>query len=466
MRQKLYIISLIATVIISFYSCDSDDDSSLSDRPLLFSADTIAFDTVFTKIGSATQHFKIYNRNSRSLDIQSIELASKGTSGFRINVDGESGTYFSNVEILKQDSLFVFVEITVNPLTSPNPIIRDSIGFTTNGITQYIQLEAIGLDVYKWDDKEITQDTTITASKPILIKSSLKVKEGVKLTVSDGAIFYFRRNARFDIYGTVDMQGTADKPIILRGDRFDKISQNIYWDNVPGQWDGITFGSDSYNNILKHVVIKNTTKGVLFLESDATRKKATLSATTIQNSSGNALLAIDCNIDAVNCLLANSGEATLKLAGGKYNFNFCTIANYYRWSTRKASALVISNLLGMNLYPLTECKIYNSIIYGYHKEELSIEGASNTSFNYKISTCLIKGSPSDKSNFENVKWNSDPLFVNLSNNGDYFYSFELEKDSPAIDTANDLYPATSDIKGRIRPNNGKSDIGCYEWYAN
>lgn len=453
----------MAIACICFCRCGSDDNNALSDKPLAFSADTIMFDTVFTDVGSATLHFKIYNSNSRSLNIQSIELASKGTSGFRLNVDGEPGTTFSNIEILKNDSLFVFVEITVNPSTSTDLIIKDSIRFSTNGIVQHVNLEAIGLDVHKWDNKTISQDTVLTAKKPFLIYNTLKIKEGAKLTVPENSTFYFRRNAKLEVNGSVNMLGTANKPITLRGDRFDKISPNIYWDNVSGLWEGITFSSESHNNKLQHVVVKNSTKGILFHNSNPSSKKASLKGVVIQNTSEDGLFAINCDIDAENCLFVNSGGAAVRLAGGKYAFNFCTIANYYRWAMQRSNALVVTNTLASEPKPLIQCNIYNSIIYGSSSDELVINKSSNSSFNCLFSSCLIKGTEVQNSHFENIIWNSNPLFVYLNNDGDFSYNFQLKQESPAIDAANGTFPVATDIKGHPRPVNGLFDIGCYEF---
>lgn len=463
MRQVIYSI-LVAIISFVFCNCASDDDSSLGDKPLSFSDETIVFDTVFTKVGSATLHFKIYNKNNRSLRIQAIELASKGASGFRLNVDGESGTSFSNVEILKKDSLFTFVEVTVDPSTSADLIIKDSIRFTTNGFIQYVKLEAIGLDVYKWDNETITENTTLTADKPYLIYNTFTVNEGTKLTIPENLTFYFRRNAKMEIYGSVDILGTPDKPVIFRGERLNNISPNIAWNNVPGQWEGITFHASSYNNNLQYATIKNSLKGILFHDSNPSLKKASLTGVTIQNTSGYALFAINCNIDATNCLFANSENATLKLAGGKYNFNFCTIANYYRWSPRKAAALELSNAIASTPTPLIQCNFYNSIIYGSTSDELMIMEMPNTASNYLFSSCLIKGIVTQKPNFENIIWNKDPLFSNLNNNGDLSYDFQPKATSPAINAANSSFPIETDIKGRTRPNNGFFDIGCYEYF--
>lgn len=464
MKQTIYSFLIAVIAGIGLYSCSSDDDSSSLDVPLSFSAETITFDTIFTEVGSATLHFKIYNRNNRSLDIQTIELASKGVSGFRLNVDGDPGTSFSNIEILKKDSLFVFVEITVDPSASADLIIKDSIRFTTNGVAQYVKLEAIGLDVHKWDNKTISQDMTIVADKPILVYNTLKIEQGAKLTIPENTTFYFRRNAKLEVHGTLDMQGSPDKPIVLRGERFDKINSNILWDNVSGQWDGVVFHSTSYNNHLQYVLIKNSAKGVLFHDSDPSLKKADLIGVTIQNTSANGLFAINCNIDAENCLFANTEGATLKLAGGKYNFNFCTIANYYKWATRRASALVISNFLASESKPLIQCNIYNSIIYGSSSDELSIDKTNNSLFNCAFSSCIIRDAESQESYFDNITWNKDPLFVYLNNSGDFSYNFELKPSSPAINAGDNSFPVATDIKGRLRPNNRQFDLGCYEYY--
>ena len=95
-----------------------------------FSTDTVTFDTVFTTIGSATLSFKVYNRSNRPLVISSIDLAGGDASFFRLNIDGEPKRRLSNVEIPPDDSLFIFIAVTVDPTNVNNPVvIKDSIIF-------------------------------------------------------------------------------------------------------------------------------------------------------------------------------------------------------------------------------------------------------------------------------------------------------------------------------------------------
>lgn len=470
--KKIYVkniiyILIVAFSVFAFYACREDDDfSSDKSLKLTFSTNTVDFDTVFSSIGSATKQFKIYNRNKNSLLIESIELVNAAKSGFKMNIDGEKGTKLSNVEILKKDSLYGFVEITVDPQDEKNPLlIRDSIRFVVNGNAQYVQLMAVGQDVYIWKHKVVTKDSVLTDKKPLLIYNSLTVNKDVTLTVNEGVTFFMKDDVVVDVYGTLKVEGTLEKPVIFRGSRFDNIEGNIPYDNVPGQWGGIIYYSDSYNNTLTSVVVKNASKGITFEQSDPLLKKAILSDVVVQNSSEYGIQAVNCNIEAQNCLFANSRGSVLSLYGGEYSFLHCTVANYYRWTARQEESLLLSNRVEDKGYPLTKCDFTNSIIYGSVSNELVLNGTPSVVFNYQFRNCLIKGTEQSDSHFVNTIWNSTPLFKDLNNEGIYSYNFELEATSPAKDKADKAYSiaAPIDLKGNSRLNDSNPDIGCYEW---
>lgn len=457
---------VLVLFLMLFSSCQDDNDFSDSkDLTLLFSSDTIRFDTVFATLGSATKQFKIYNRTNNSLTIQSIELVNASKSGFRMNIDGEKGTKLTNVDILKKDSLYGFVEVTVDPTNSKNPVlIRDSIRLVVNGNIQYVQLEAVGQDVYIWKDKVVTTDSVITGDKPLLIYNSLTINKGVTLDVQKGTTFFLRNNATVDIYGSIITQGTAQEPIVFRGSRFDNIDGNIPYDNTPGQWSGITFHAESYGNVLNNVIVKNAVRGVTFSAADTQYKKAEFANTIVQNTSEYSLLAINCYINFQNCLFANSKAAAVSLIGGKYNFLHCTLANYYRWSVRQKECLAIGNVYQGKAYDLDKCDFINTIVSGSASGELLLSGVSTVAYNYKFQNCLIKALEQKNEHFVNTVWNADPLFVNINNDKDYSYNFELQATSPAIGKADRSYSLLLpyDLKGRSRLMDTDPDIGCYE----
>lgn len=449
-------------------SCaESDYFSSSSDLKLSFSKDTISFDTVFTTIGSSVAQFKIYNRNNKSLSIESIEIVNPEKSGFTMNIDGEQGTRITDVDILKKDSLYGLLRITVDPLNENSPIlIRDSIRFVTNGNVQYVILEAIGRDVYIIKGKEIKEDTYFNADKPYLIYDSLNVVRGAKLTIEAGAELFFHDKASMNIWGILKAEGELTNNIVFRNDRFDKMNGVIPYSNIPGQWNGIVFHSDSYDNSLKNVVVKNAIVGLYFYSSDITKKKAQLYNVEVSNSSDNCVVASDCYIDAVNCLFSNSRKAVLDIQGGNYSFLHCTIANYYQWSTREGAALTLSNESVSGESPLIQCDFINSVIYGTRVDELSLVDKGNQNFNFDFRNCLIRTKYGvDSKGFVNVIWNKNPEFLNLNLSGLYEYDFRLSETSYAIGIADIEYSkqATFDLRGNARLTDGSSDAGCFEW---
>lgn len=467
MNQKLHFLLFVSlfAALAGLGACDNSDDFSADiSLKLSFSADTIKFEKALTTIKTATKIFTIRNQNEKSLTISSVELMHPEISGFSLRVDNENGKKFTDVDVLKKDSIFVFVDITA--LKGCPPIIRDSIRFITNGNVQYVQLEAIGQEVHIWKGKRITSDTILTSAIPFLIYDSLIVDKNRTLTLEKGVQFYFHYNALFHVYGRVEAMGSASEKIVLRGDRFDNIEANIPYDNVPGRWHGIVFSGDSHENLLENVVIKNTVNGVYFEPSKTQSKKATLHNTVIQNSYGYGLCAINCNLDAANCLFANTGNATVSITGGSYSFTHCTMANYFAWKSRQQQALKLSNTYRNETYPLVKCEIINTVIYGSLKDELSFKFDSSTKSEYLFRNCLIASPKKEDNHFINIIWNSAPLFSGINRNGKYDYDFHLQKNSPAIDKADKNYslPYPSDIDGNARLNDFNPDIGCYEWY--
>lgn len=77
-----YLFGFVAIALLSFFSCQEDDNFLSGDVNLAFSVDTLRFDTVFTTIGSATRSLKVYNRNDGIVKINSIRLDNGGDSFF------------------------------------------------------------------------------------------------------------------------------------------------------------------------------------------------------------------------------------------------------------------------------------------------------------------------------------------------------------------------------------------------
>ena len=150
MKNKVFSFILFSFILgLLFLTTSCGKNNSFSKKHLSFSVDTLVFDTVFTTIGSTTQQFKIYNNDNKSVIIEEIELMGGSNSFFRMNVDGIALDMIKDTKLLGRDSLFAFVEVTLNTNGQTLPlIIEDSIRFRTNGVDQYIKLAVWGQDAY------------------------------------------------------------------------------------------------------------------------------------------------------------------------------------------------------------------------------------------------------------------------------------------------------------------------------
>jgi len=148
---------------------------------LHFSTDTITFDTIFASIGSITKTLTVYNRNN--FDVKSnIALLGNSAANFRMNIDGIAGNSQTNIEIPAKDSIFIFLEVTIDPSSSNTPyILSDSLVFTTGTKKQDVDVVAWGQDAYFHSKTtleegvfsfEIVESTQAFASSLFIVRAS------------------------------------------------------------------------------------------------------------------------------------------------------------------------------------------------------------------------------------------------------------------------------------------------------
>jgi len=511
MKGKCFIAGLTGLLLVWFVGCHDIDNYSVSpNHRLSFSTDTLSFDTVFTTIGSITGYFIIYNRNDEALKIEKIMLAGGGRNGFRINVDGRKGEIFSDIPIWKKDSLFVAVEVTVNPNDDNSPfVIYDSVMFITNGNTQYVLLEAYGQNVHILKGGTVfNEDTTLTAERPFLVYDSVRISEGVTVHIAEGASFYMHKNAKWLIDGTLKTFGTQEAPVLFRADRLFRYSKNISYDNISAQWDGMYFSASSFDNELNYTLIRNGISGLTFDESSPERKKIDIRHSQIYNMDRNVLYAVNCHIEASNTEFSNAGSCLVSLFGGKYRFTHCTMANYMHpgmisnSQSRIIPALTLShhhtcleeNCTGdKRLVPLLQAYFDNCIIDGnlspdtirkysgemmFYADEPYIDG-HNEQFNYHFNHCIIKTKKVDNVRFNKVLFIDNPKVDNTKyikstaeyedKKFDFIYDFRLADESMGIGKADrsisEQFPIDRYGVNRLIGEFGPS-IGAYEYVKN
>jgi hypothetical protein len=492
--QHFWIIGLLA---LAFAACkDEMDFITDGNFQLEFSVDTLRFDTVFTQLGSATRSFKVYNRNNRPLRIGKVSIAGNQAGRFRMNVDGIPGDEVENAEIWPNDSIYIFVEVTIDPdqpLSASPFVIEDKIVFESGDKKQEVLLEAWGQNAnyfpsrfnkgvpvllscnngtIRWDDPK----PYVIYGEILIDSCALEIAAGTRIHVHGG----IAQNDLFGVFndgiiytlsrGSLRVLGTQEQPVIIQGDRLEEGFQN-----AAGQWQGIILGKGSKGNRLEWTTVRNSVFGV-YVDSLA---ELTAINSQFYNTSSSGIIGFRSSISLTNCLVYNNQATSVQLVqGGDYRFTYCTLASY----GVDASALSMSNFFCYDDF--LNCQIRreaplkaaftNCIFFGSRADELQLSdlfgGQAPDFFDVRFLNCVVRvdrlltqQSGLYASFFENqcatcIRGNrDDKLFANVNER-----DFRLDSLSIALGQALPLPGIPIDLEGKMR-DPLMPDVGCYEY---
>ena len=499
MRQLLSIVLIV--FLFSISSCRKDFEANPSFGALTFSKDTLFLDTIFTNIGSSTYNLKVYNNSNSAITVPRIELENGSNSNYRLNVDGIAGKTFDNIDILAKDSIFIFVETTINFNSVSNPLYTDRILFDVGSNQQTVDLVTLVQDAHfifpdrnvismkidslTFDGKPTTikgrflenSELTFTSTKPTVIYGYAAVPANTTLTIEAGAKVYFHNNSGLivDKNASLKVNGTLNEKVVFEGDRLENS-----FGNIPGQWGTIWLRAGSKNHEINHAQIKNGIIGIL-IDSIGSAKEPTLTIknSEIYNQSNFGILARETNIEGHNLVIGNVGQSCLAATiGGTYNFSHSTFGNYWNRSLRQLPAVLINNFFtfsGENGEEFIETReLYaanftNCIIEGNNNIELIVDNVDGNAFNYNLKNCLIQFNDVNSNfagvaeldftnvNYQNIILNGTPNFRNTALN-----NFIIGADSDAVNKAdtNAAQQFPLDILEVTRTIN--PDIGAYQ----
>ena len=502
--MRSYVTILVILFIALSVSCRKDFDYASSDGRLEFSLDTVYLDTIFTNISSSTRTLKVYNRNRDDVIIPSIALAKGLNSKYRLNVDGVAGKLFQNISLLAQDSLFVFIETTVDSSSTQNNsfIYSDVIQFDSGAQEQQVHLitnvkdaeflfpesytngtkEMVSIGFDKNGNEVKAEGFTLSGdllnfnnSKPYVIYGYAVVPSGESLKVASGSRIHFHKNsgivvasdASIIIEGSLSVDQTIlEKEVIFEGDRLEQ-----EFVNIPGQWGGLRLLEGSTSDI-NYLTVKNATVGILAHGNNQMQSPTLfLKNTQIYNSLSVNLWSKTAYIQAENVVLGNAGDTSLYCnLGGNYNFIHCTIANYWSNGFRSGKTLEIDNFLASTSADLTQANFINSIIDGNSFIELALRSNELNNFNFQFKNCMLKfRDDSDAfSNHQLYNFDDQNRYINLIVNANADFEdaskniFKIENSSAAIGQADQAESQfiPLDILGVDRT--PSSDLGAYQ----
>ncbi len=496
MLQRLLIILFLSLTLVQ---CRRDrvDEGNVSNDPsiqLSFSDGTVVFDTIFTSVGSTTRWLKVYNNNNSSVKVSSIRLTGPNNAFFRMNVDGEPGTEIKDVFIPGKDSLFIFVDVTIDPNSGETLpfLVEGNIEFVTNGNVQNVNLLAYGQEAYFITPNRFPQglpdykiinngyDTMWDNTLPIVIYGYAVVDSTQFLQIKEGTQIHFHANSGLWVYryGQIEAIGSTDNPIVFQGDRLDN------YKDVSGSWDRIWIndGPTGQDQIFDNVIIKNSFIGIQAeynpFQGNKTglvsQSRIFLRNTVIENTKFAGIFATNHVVIGQNLLVNNSGNSNLIVSGGgQYRFIHSTFANYWRGSIRNTPAVYLTQIYTDRFENVLRedsmlAFFENSIIYGDIKSEFNIEDEyePGEKINFTMHNTLFKSDIDTEKYGTYIDTIHNPGNQNIFNDP-YFDDFSLNSSSPALDNGasefvSDQLGTSTDLEGKTR-NASMPDMGAIEF---
>lgn len=486
-------LKLSILIIVILQSCIKDDVIREGTADITFSVDTLHFDTVFTSVGSATRSFKIFNNEEDDVILSSVRLEGGEGSRFRMNVDGINGKEVRDVRIPGKDSIYVFVEVTIDPdqpLSVSPFVIEEYVRASVGQFERRLLIDAWGQnanyipnrfnkgsvyqlecdDVVWWDDPKpyviyglLYIDSCVLN---VVGGTQIYVHGGVARTVDTSGNSQFINDGNIVIgpEGRLVCIGNPDNPVIFQGDRLEE-----EFENTRGQWGGIRLLPGSKGTSINGTVIRNSIFG-LYVDSMAS---ASINKTRIANTSAAGIIGFHAeNIKVTNSLIhSNSTNSVILSFGGNYQFEYTTLANF----GNDREALFMTNHFCYDFpacenWPVNElnASFVNCITTGSNRDEVWLSGRDGAATNVSFDHCVIKvdelldddNLPNFLSDFttSTLNWTrTDSLFADASN-----YDYHLDSLSKAEMKAMPLGTVNTDLENNVRDQNAP-DIGCYEY---
>lgn len=463
-KKLLYSFLYLSVIAFILTTSGCKKDLLFSKSHLSFSVDTVLFDTIFTTVGSTTKRFKIYNTSNKPVKINRVFLAGSTSSPYRINFDGEEGTDFSNIVLPAKDSLFMFVEVTLNPNSGTLPlIVEDSIIFRTNGKDQQVQLAAWGQDAYFHHSDVITGTTTWPNDKPHVIYNYSYVDTNATLNIQAGTKIYMHKGAMLIVDGgTLNVNGTSTDKVTVQSDRLEP-----FYADKNGQYYGFYFNY-AHTSTLNYLIMKNGTVGIHVTGNNSANgtdytvkinhsQISNMASYGIFNYEGGRIYGRNLN------LYNNAYYAFFQLEGGAYKFKHCQFVSY--GSDGDKPAVAIKNYFTHSddgqtyVGAIDEGKIYNSILWGPGDNQIAYDTVGGAGVNYDFNTNFIKQeTPLTGSGFTNNTWNIAPQWKSDEDN-----KYKIKSNSPCKDAGNTALDGDvlDDVNGAPR-SDGLPDIGAFE----
>ena len=452
MRNLFYIL-LLSWI---WSACEANEDLISFDPRLevVFSNDSIVFDTLLSENRSSTRRLTVFNPNDEAILFSNISLGKGNSSDYSVIINGRATNSLTNEKLLGGDSMLILVEAKINERNTDLPyLVKDSINFEWNTNRAHVKLVSYGQDGNRIRNQTLC-DEVWTGNRPYIVRDTVVVGPGCTLTVEKGAQIFFENNAVLFIQGSLVVAGDSANHVTFRNSRFDGV-----YNQVPGQWKGIYFLEGSSNNTIQYADIFNGEVGLRVGTPDEDNfPDLVVTNTQIFNMSVAGILAFTSDIEVTNSLIYNCGNYLVgNFAGGNYSYRHCTFSNEPSFFVHdEASVQFADNVLVGENELITDdlsIELANCIVWGSGEEELLINNGGGSEIAITLITNIIKSNDPIDGNYTSKEFNY-PGFIES-------FAFDFRLDTSATARNNGTFIGiTKDLLGAKRDE--QPDIGAFE----
>lgn len=450
MRAAVGLLRCLAAIVaaVSLFGCERDFSAAPAASGLVFSADTITFDTVYAGIVPPTRRFTLRNVGKDDVTIGRISLLGGDASSFGVNIGGRPAAEAMGVRLAHGDSLYIFVNVR-RPSVAEGGVSRrltDKIVAEGGGNVWSVALDALVLNVCRKGGVVEADEKWLCDAIPYLVSDTLAVAPGARLSVGPGVTVLMQGGAVVDVGGSLVVGGEPSRRVGFRPLRSDG-----FYSDIPGQWGGVRVREGGEASFAYADVVAPA-EGIR-VDSAATFVADGLCLSNVSHAGVSARMA---DVSVANSLLLDCGGAVVSAVGGRLSMLHVTVSNHFSWAARRSPSLSFSSADG----PAEAVfEVVNSVVVGSMADEVGDLPAEGARFRNSLLRVPRSEVEAADGVFSGCVASADAAFANRSA-GDYRLSARSAGVALADHDAAELAPL--DFEGVLRAGADTIQAGAFQ----
>ncbi len=436
--------------VLTLAGCERDFSATPKSDDIVFSVDTLTFDTIYSGVTTPTAHLTIRNVGGEDVTLDRIYMAGAENSAFGVNINGTSATSASDVRLGHGDSLFVFVNVREPKVLSEYAFgqITDQIVVESGVNSWHATLHAVVRNVRRVSgtinvDTQWAYDTI-----PYWVEDTLTIEGGATLLINPKVTVLMDKGSAIDVQGRLIAAGEINSRCEIRPVRIDG-----YYETIPGQWGGINIRTGA-EAMFDYTDVSCSSDGI---SCDSASTLSTCGM-WLRDISHVGLSARKADVKIDNSIISDCGGGGVCIKSGNTRLRHVTIADYFSWAYRDNAALRFTLV---NDDDEAKLEVINSIVIGNKTDEVVVDSLpkGHTAISSSLIRATKKHVEAATDIFTNCVTETDAHFADRSN-ADY----HLTPKSKAIGIADPSAAADlpTDMEGVLRPTDEASNAGAMQ----